>query len=66
MADYVARRREFLKNLIADVHSLRERNKRFRGWLERNSPYSAEEKLVNLMRALSEVCAFTPPVRGGE
>jgi hypothetical protein len=54
MEDYVARRSEFLKNLIDTTASMRERNKRFKKWIDKNSPFSAAEKLENLMRALQE------------
>lgn len=53
-ADYVARRRSFMVTLNAAGPTPRERLDCMRQWLEANSPYSPEEKLANLKRALME------------
>lgn len=54
LADYVSRRRAFMLTLNASNPTQRERLDCMRRWMETNSPYSPEEKLANLMRALRE------------
>jgi hypothetical protein len=52
--DYVARRRAFMVTLNATEPTPRERLQCMKRWIDANSPYSPEEKLANLMRALRE------------
>ena len=54
LADYVARRRAFMLTLNASNPAPRERLDCMRQWMEANSPYTATEKMANLMRALFE------------
>lgn len=52
LADYQERRSAFIATLKGTTP--RERLVALRGWLDQNSPYSPEEKLANLRRALRE------------
>lgn len=54
LADYVERRRAFMVTLNATDPTPRERLECMRKWIDANSPYSPEEKLANLRRALFE------------
>jgi hypothetical protein len=54
LADYVARRRDFMLTLNATGPTPRQRLDCMRKWMEANSPYGAAEKLANLKRALFE------------
>jgi hypothetical protein len=54
LEDYVARRRAFMLALNATNPTPRERLDCMRKWLATNSPFSPEEKLANLTRALME------------
>lgn len=54
LADYVARRRAFMLALNATGPTPRERLVCMKRWIDANSPYSPEEKLANLKRALME------------
>ena len=52
LADYRERRSAFMKTLHGATP--KQRLEALRGWLDKNSPYSPEEKLANLRRALRE------------
>lgn len=52
LTDYRERRSVFVKSLHGKT--AKERLAALRKWLDHNSPYSPEEKLANLRRALRE------------
>lgn len=52
LSDYKERRSAFMKTLLGKTAG--ERLEALREWLDQNSPYSPEEKLANLSRALRE------------
>ena len=54
LSDYVTRRRAFMLVLNATNPTPRVRLECLRKWLDKNSPYSPEEKLANLTRAFRE------------
>lgn len=54
LEDYQERRRIFLKKMVDEDRSDKERLKMFREWIETNSPYTAAERLENLKAALRE------------
>jgi hypothetical protein len=57
--DYVTRRRTFMLALNASNPTPRERLDCMCRWMEANSPYTAAEKLENLVKALREDEAAT-------
>lgn len=53
--DYLDRRREFMRRLVADTrHDMFTRLNVMQEWIAKNSPYTAAEQLENLKRALED------------